>query len=100
MRFEFSSSKLRKLYEEEAGAKKYPQEVVEAFFDVVGVIDQAQSEQDLRNLKHLHFEKLKGKRKGQRSLVLHGGFRLVVVLDRDEQGTYLVVEGIENYHPG
>lgn len=98
MRFQFSGAKIRKLYEDEVGAKKYPSEVVDAFFEVMEVIDAAQSAQDLRAFKHLHFEKLKGKRKHQRSLVLHGGFRLVVQLLSDEQGAYLLIENIEDYH--
>jgi proteic killer suppression protein len=100
VRFEFSRSKICRLYTEEFGARKYPPEVIDAFFEVLAVIDAAQSEQDLRNLKHLHFEKLKGKRKHQRSLRLHGGFRLTVQLASDEQGAYLLVEDIEDYHRG
>jgi proteic killer suppression protein len=100
VRFQFSKTSVRRLYTEEFGARKYPAEVVDAFFEVMAVIDAANSEQDLRELKHLHFEKLKGKRKHQRSLKLHGGFRLVVQLATDEQGTYLLVEDIEDYHRG
>ena len=100
MRFLFSKSKIQRLYTEEFGARKYPAEVVDAFFEVMAVVDAAESEQDLRALKQLHFEKLKGKRKHQRSLKLHGGFRLVVQLATDEQGTYVLVEDVEDYHRG
>ena len=100
MRLQFSSSKIRKLYVEEVGSKRFPPEVVDAFFEVMAVIDTAESEQDLRSLKHLHFEKLKGKRSHQRSLKLHGGYRLVVQLLTDEQGKYLLVDEIEDYHKG
>ena len=100
MRFQFSKSRIRRLYTEEFGARKYPAEVVDAFFEVMAVIDVANSEQDLRALNQLHFEKLKGKRKHQRSLKLHGGFRLLVQLATDEHGTYVLVEDIENYHRG
>lgn len=100
MRFRFAKTRVRRLYTEELGARKYPTEVVEAFFEVMAVIDAAHSEQDLRAMQHLHFEKLKGKRKHQRSLKLHGGFRLVVQLVTDDQGTFVLVEDIENYHRG
>ena len=100
MRYQLSTSKIRRLYTEEVGARKYPPEVVDAFFEVMAVVDAADSERDLRALKHLHFEKLKGKRQHQRSLRLHGGFRLVVQLATDEQGAYLLVEDIEDYHRG
>ena len=68
MRFKFSNSRMQRLYTEERGERKYPREVVEAFFEVMAAIDSSADERDLRNLKHLHFEKLKGKRKHQRSL--------------------------------
>ena len=98
MRFKFATSKLLRLYTEEVGKRKLPSDVVEAFFEVMTAIDSAQDEQDLRSLKQLHFEKLKGKRKHQRSLKLHGGFRLVVQVANDQEGTYLLIEAIEDYH--
>jgi len=73
---------------------------VDAFFDVMTAIVHARDERDLRELKHLHFEKLKGKRKYQRSLALHGGFRLIVQLVEDSDGNYLFIEEIEDYHKG
>ncbi len=100
MRFEFSSTKMTRLYTQEHGARKYSPEVVDAFFEVMAVIDAAETEQDLRRMKHLHFEKLKGKRKNQRSLKLHGGFRLIVQLADDEHGPYLLIDAVEDYHKG
>lgn len=100
MRFRFANRRLERLYTEERGARRYPAPVVEAFFEVMAVIEAAASEQDLRNLKHLHFEKLKGRRKHQRSLALHGGWRLVVQLLEDREGPYLLIEEIVDYHGG
>jgi proteic killer suppression protein len=98
--FEFANRKLERLYTEEHGAKRYPDPVVDAFFAVMTAIVHANDERDLRALKHLHFEKLKGKRKHQRSLKLHGGYRLVVQLLEDPEGAYLLIEEIEDYHKG
>ena len=98
MRFEFRNRGLARLYTEERGATRYPAEVVEAFFEVMAVIEAAVTEQELRNLKHLHFEKLKGKRKHQRSFRLHGGWRLVVELLEDGEGRYFVIVEIVDYH--
>jgi len=100
LRFRFSSSRLERLYTEERGAQRYPPEVVEAFVDVIATIDSAVDERDLRALKHLHFEKLKGKRRHQRSLRLHGGFRLVVQLVKEDEDVLVLVEEIEDYHCG
>jgi proteic killer suppression protein len=98
--FEFANRRLERLYTEELGAKKFPGEVVDAFFEVMVAIEHARDERDLRALKHLHFEKLKGQRKHQRSLKLHGGFRMVVQLLEDSDGPYLLLEEIVDYHKG
>lgn len=58
MRFIFRSKKLQRLYTDEAGAERYPPEVVDAFFDKMAIIAAANHENDLRALKGLHFEKL------------------------------------------
>ena len=100
MDFGFTNRKLECLYTGEQGARKYPRQVVDAFFEVMCVIDAARDERDLRALKHLHFEKLTGQRKHQRSLALHGGFRLVVRLLEDAEGKYLAIDEIVDYHKG
>jgi toxin HigB-1 len=48
----------------------------------------------------LRFEKLSGKRakQGQRSLRLNNQWRLIVTVDEDEQGNYLTIIDIEDYH--
>lgn len=98
MRFHFENKKLEELYTSEAGAKKYPAAVVEAFFDVMAIIDAAPDERDLYALKSLHFEALKGDRAGERSLRLNKQFRLIVRLERDEEGSLVAVIKIEDYH--
>ncbi|NOZ79259.1 MAG: plasmid maintenance system killer [Acidobacteria bacterium] len=100
MNFEFTNWKLERLYTEEKGTRRYPPQVVDAFFKVMRIIESSEDERDLRAMKHLHLEKLKGKRQHQRSLVLHGPFRLVVQLVEDDDGTYLLIEEIVNYHGG
>ena len=98
MRFAFKSTKLAALYTEEIGARKYSPKVVDAFFEVMAIISAAKDERDLRAFRSLHYEKLKGNRSHQHSLVLHGGFRLIVEREVDEQGRYLLIIDIEDYH--
>ena len=100
MEFEFSNRKVERLYTDERGARKYPPRVVDAFFEVIRVIESAEDERDLRTMKHLHFEKLKGGRQHQRSLALHGAFRLVVQLREGDDGKYVLIEEIVDYHKG
>lgn len=91
---------MERLYTEEKGARRYSPPVVDAFFEVIRTIESAKDERDLRKMKHLHYEKLKGGRQHQRSLALHGPFRLVVQLREGENGAYLLIEEIVDYHRG
>ena len=71
-------------------ARRLDPEVYEAFLEVVAAVQAAKSPQDLRALKSLHYEKLKGDRKADRSLRLHKGYRLIVREQRDADGIYCV----------
>jgi toxin HigB-1 len=99
VRFRFKDKKLEALYTEDKNAHKYPN-VVDDFFEVMAIIDAALDEGDLYAQKGLHFEKLLGKRgkQGQRSLRLNKQWRLIVTLEKDEDGSYLLVIEIEDYH--
>ncbi len=99
MRFEFKKNKIRDLYTDEKNAHKYPG-VVDDFFEVMAIIDSATDERDLYAFKGLGFEKLLGKRgkQGQRSLRLNGQWRLIISIKEDDDGTYLLIIDIEDYH--
>lgn len=99
MRFRFKKKKIELLYTEEKNAHKYPG-VVDDFFEVMAIIAAAKSEQDLYANKGLRFEKLSGKRgkQGQRSLRLNRQWRLVVILEKDTEGKYVLIIDIEDYH--
>ncbi|WP_375470407.1 type II toxin-antitoxin system RelE/ParE family toxin [uncultured Nostoc sp.] len=99
MRFIFKKKKLEALYTEEKDAHKYPG-VVDDFFEVMAIIDAAVDERDLYAQKGLRFKKLQGKRGkvGQHSLRLNDQWRLILTVDKDEQGNYLTIIDIEDYH--
>ena len=98
MRIVFLDKKLEALYTHEKGAHRVDLAVLEAFFEVVAAVQAAKDPQDLRALKSFHYEKLKGNRKGDRSLRLHKGWRLVVREKRDGQGIYIEIVEIDDYH--
>ena len=98
MRFQFKNKKLEALYIEERDAHKYPPGVVSAFFEVMAVIDSALDERDLYALKGLRYEKLAGERREQHSLRLNRQFRLIVERAQDDDGLYLLIVNIEDYH--
>ena len=98
MRFRFKTKRLLALYTQEKGAHKYPVQVIVAFFEAMAIIVAAHDERDLYALKGLRFERLLGDRKGERSLRLGDQFRLIVTIEEDNQGKYLLIVGIEDYH--
>ena len=100
MRWEFESKKLETLYTEQKGARKYEPAVVDAFFDVISIIDAIPDTQDLYAQKSLRYEKLKGSRSRaqERSLRLNDQWRLIVTEEADEDGQYLLIHKIEDYH--
>lgn len=98
MEFKFKSKRLRELYYNEKSAHKYPTGIPEAFYEVVGIIAAAQDERDLYKMKSLHYEKLKGSRKHQRSVKLNDQYRLIVELRLDDKGRYALIIDIEDYH--
>jgi len=98
VRIDFLGKKLEALYTREKGARRLDPEVYEAFLEVVAAVQAAKSPQDLRALKSLHYEKLKGDRRADRSLRLHKGYRLIVREQRDADGIYVEIIEIDDYH--
>lgn len=97
MRFRFSDNALERLYYEGTGREKYPQEVVEYFSRRVRSIEAATDERDLRALKSLHLEKLKG-RKNLYSVRLNKVWRLILTFEKDEEGKIVVIIEINNHY--
>lgn len=98
MRFHFKTKKLEELYTSEKGVHRYEPEVIDAFFEAMAVIAAARDERDIYAQKGFHFEKLSGKRKHEHSLRLNRQFRLIVTLEKDRNGKYVLVIAIEDYH--
>jgi len=98
VRFAFKTKDLLLLYTEAKDAHRYPPELVDAFFDVMAIIESATNETDIRAFKSLHFEKLSGNRAGQHSLRLYKQFRLVVQIEKDDQGKLIWIIEIVDYH--
>ena len=98
MRYTIKDKKLAKLYESGKGLSDYPPEVVAAFQRRLATIAAATSEQDLYGLAALHYEKLQGRRRGQRSMRLHDRWRLIVAIEEDMQGQSMVILEISNHY--
>lgn len=98
MRFIFKDKKLEALYTQQKGKKKYPPEVIKAFFIVMAVIRRARDERDLHAARSLNYKTLKGKRSHQHSIRLNKQWRLIIERQKDKTGKYLLIISIEDYH--
>ncbi len=61
-------------------------------------IRSADDERAFYNMKSLHFEKLKGDRKGQYSMRLNDQWRLILELHKKSKKTVVELVEIEDYH--
>lgn len=99
MRLRFEDDDLRRLFEDLTfHLPQFGPDLVKAFRKKVGFLQQASSEQDLRAMSSLHFEKLVGDRKGQHSIRLNDQWRLILRLEQDVDGRLLVVIEVVDYH--
>ena len=95
----FRDSSLDRLELEATFDAGLPPAVVKAFRKRMQHIRAADDERAFYAMKSLHFEKLKGDRKGQHSLRLNDQWRLIVKLEKKGQNTVVELLGIEDYHP-
>jgi proteic killer suppression protein len=72
--------------------------VGKAFRKRMQLIRSASDERDFYALKSLHFEKLKGQREHQRSMMLNGQWRLVIEIEEGNPRKVIWVVRIEDYH--
>lgn len=102
MHIEYEDDELRRLAAGEIDhVKRWPPQVTTRFLQRVQQIAAATDERDLRHLKSLRVEQLKGKeRRGQSSLRLNDQYRLIVRFDtRDDGRITVVIDGLD-YHKG
>jgi proteic killer suppression protein len=93
-----ASAELKRVEADATYTGGYPESAVTAFRKRMQYIRSAKSEQDLRVWKSLHYEKLKGKRKHQRSMRLNDQWRLVLEFENTVNGPQVIVVAIEDYH--
>ncbi len=97
MRFSFRNDELVELFETGRSLTLQPA-VVKAFFRVMALIAQARDERDVRAIKGRRMERLHGDRDGQYSIRLNDQFRLIFTIERDDDGNYLLIIEIVDYH--
>ena len=94
----FGDADLDRLETDACFAMCLPDGVVKAYRKRLQQIRAAADERDLRALKSLRFEKLRGKRAGRYSVRLNDRYRLVFLLEAGRACQRVHVLGIEDYH--
>lgn len=82
MEVDYKDKKLGLLETDQAHETKLPVSVINSYRRKVIQLKAAPDERTLRNLKGLHYEKLKGNREGQRSIRLNDAWRAIFTVDQ------------------
>ena len=98
MDFEFADADLEDVYYDPKATLGLGPSVDKGFRKVIGLIDAAVDERDLRALKGLHYEKLKGPRSHQHSLKINKKWRIILEREKGDGRIRLVIIEIDDYH--
>ncbi|MEO3407122.1 type II toxin-antitoxin system RelE/ParE family toxin [Mucilaginibacter sp. CAU 1740] len=88
-------------YNKVTGKSPFPDEVIKAFRKRLYQIRQAKNTADLRTIKSLHFEKLKGKKyEGKYSIRLNISYRLIFRIENNEISRLeiMYIEEVNNHY--
>lgn len=94
---------LIKLYStgKNAGKPKFNREIEQGFIKRIIQIEQAQTLNNLRDLKPLHLEKLSGNLEGKYSIRVNLSYRIIFRVEKDENSTsihIIYVEELNNHY--
>lgn len=79
-------------------SKRWSSDLVKAYRKKIQILTSATDERDLRALKSLHLEQLKGNRIGTSSIRLNKQYRLILQFKSDESGRTVIVIELVDYH--
>ncbi|WP_340645492.1 type II toxin-antitoxin system RelE/ParE family toxin [Phenylobacterium sp.] len=94
----FEDERLALIETDQAAQTKLPVAVIQSARRKLNAIRAATDERTLRSWKSLHYEKLNGSRRDQRSIRLNDQWRLVFLLDDQCSPQRVIVIGVEDYH--
>ena len=94
----FADDDLDRLVTEDRFSAGFDAAIVRKYRKTMQLIRAAPDEQTFYQMKSLHYEKLKGRRAHQRSMRLNRQWRLVLEIERQENGKLVVIVSIEDYH--
>jgi len=95
----FKTKQLSNLYYEEIkGKQKFSKEVILQYKKKVRILLKIKSIKELYDYKGLHFEKLKGDRKEERSIKLNDQYRLIYIPLKEDEIDILKITEISKHY--
>ena len=94
----FADDVLALIETERAGETRLPVAIIKSARRKLTVLRAAPDDRSLRKWKSLHYEKLKGRRDGERSIRLNDKYRIVFMMDEEKTPPIVTVLSIEDYH--
>lgn len=99
MQLRFEDAELERLaYEAEFRVRRWSTDLTRAYRRVIQIISSAEDERDLRSLKGLRLEKLKGTRAGTSSVRINDQYRLVLRFETDANNKIAIIIEAVDYH--
>lgn len=98
MEVKFNDGSLAELEAGTATRRDLSAAIVKSFRKATQFLRAAKDLRDVREMRGLRFEELKGNRAGQCSVRLNDQFRLVFQLDRTTTPPTIRIDSIEDYH--
>lgn len=98
METSFSDSDLEEVYLNPRASLNHGHSVDKGFRKKMQILKAAKNETDLREMKSLHYEKLKGDRSHQRSVRINEQWRIVLERIEEHDRIRLVIVSVEDYH--
>ena len=97
MKIKFRKKRLEDLYVELKGSEDYSNGVAKGFVKRVNFIKAAADVGDLRKIKGLRFEKLKGKLNKYHGIRINDQYRIILTLEKSNGETTIIIESIDNH---
>jgi toxin HigB-1 len=98
MEVRYADDDLHLIETNQAHRLRLPVQIVQVARRRIRFLKQAADERDLYAMASLHYEKLQGKREGQRSIKLNDQWRLIFTIDRECDPLELVILEISKHY--
>lgn len=99
MKVRYEDKNLQRLAEEpDFRSRRWSPELTRSYRRKIQILQTAHDERDLRRMKSLHLEQLRGDRSGTSSIRLNKQYRLVIRFETSEDGRIAVVIEMVDYH--